>query len=289
VHHINPRIGHERLARLTTPSINVFRDGLLKDVSRPLAKKVLTSLKSLITDAQRRGNIGQNVALPVTIKADERDQHKPEVGVDIPTPNEVRRILDAAGKFRPTFRPLLVTAVFTGLRASELRGLRWQDVDFKRAELTVKQRADRYNVIGRPKSKAGKRTVPLGPLVANTLKEWRLACPKSDQGLVFPTAEGQIADHKSLQRALAKVQIAAKVTTRTDEAKYPGLHSLRHFYASWCINRRADGGLELPAKVVQERLGHATIAMTMNVYAHLFPRNDDGDELAAAEKRLLGA
>jgi integrase len=71
-------------------------------------------------------------------------------------------------------------------------------------------------------------------------------------------------------------------------AKYTGLHSLRHFFASWCINRKADGGLELPAKVVQERLGHSSIVMTMDGYGHLFPRGDDSAELAAAEKVLLG-
>lgn len=55
-------------------------------------------------------------------------------------------------------------------------------------------------------------------------------------------------------------------------AKYSGLHSLRHFYASWCISRQVDGGLELPLKVVKERLGHSTINMTADVYGHLFPR-----------------
>jgi integrase len=67
------------------------------------------------------------------------------------------------------------------------------------------------------------------------------------------------------------------------QVKYSGLHALRYFYASWCINRKADGGLELPAKVVQDRLGHASIVMTMD--GHLFPRNDDGTELAAAAAR----
>jgi integrase len=47
--------------------------------------------------------------------------------------------------------------------------------------------------------------------------------------------------------------------------KYTGLHALRHFYASWCINRKADGGLELPAKVVQHRLGHSSIVVTMQI------------------------
>jgi integrase len=51
--------------------------------------------------------------------------------------------------------------------------------------------------------------------------------------------------------------------------------------------RLADGGLGLPPKVVQERLGHSSIMMTMDVYGHLFPRGDDAEELAAAEKALL--
>jgi integrase len=62
---------------------------------------------------------------------------------------------------------------------------------------------------------------------------------------------------------------------------------LRHFYASWCINRKAEGGLELPMKVVQERLGHSSIVMTSDIYGHLFPSTDDGKELAEAEKMLL--
>ena len=70
------------------------------------------------------------------------------------------------------------------------------------------------------------------------------------------------------------------------EVKYSDLHALRHFYASWCINRKADGGLELPAKVVQERLGHASIVMTMDTYGHLFPASNDRAELEAASAAL---
>jgi hypothetical protein len=51
-------------------------------------------------------------------------------------------------------------------------------------------------------------------------------------------------------------------------AKYTGLHSLRHFFASWCINQPQMGGLGLPPKVVQERMGHSSITMTMEVYGH---------------------
>ncbi|HUF55425.1 MAG TPA: hypothetical protein VMM55_02575, partial [Thermohalobaculum sp.] len=57
--------------------------------------------------------------------------------------------------------------------------------------------------------------------------------------------------------------------------------------ASWLINRPEDGGLGLPPKLVQERLGHASITMTMDTYGHLFPAQDDAEALAAAENRLL--
>ena len=90
-----------------------------------------------------------------------------------------------------------------------------------------------------------------------------------------------------MHRGLRPTLINAGVTTGDGRGRVYGLHAFRHFYASWCINRRADGGLELPAKVVQERLGHSSIMMTMDVYGHLFPRGDDSEELAAAERSLL--
>jgi len=78
----------------------------------------------------------------------------------------------------------------TCLRASELRGLAWSDVDLKEGVLAVRQRADLYCTIGSPKSASSRREVPLMPIVVNTLREWKLACPKSDLDLVFPTGNG---------------------------------------------------------------------------------------------------
>ena len=84
-----------------------------------------------------------------------------------PTREEVKAIVAAlAGRWRP----LLLTAIFTGLRASELRGLRWTDVDLDRREVHVHQRADRFNLIANPKSIAGERTVPAPPIVINALR-----------------------------------------------------------------------------------------------------------------------
>jgi integrase len=79
----------------------------------------------------------------------------------------------------------------------------------------------------------------------------------------------------------------AHVVDKDGNTKF-GLHAFRHFFASWCINRKVDGGRELPAKVVQSYLGHSSITMTLDIYGHLFPTDGDQAELAASETALLG-
>jgi integrase len=160
--HIVPRIGATKLSGLTTPGVEMFRDDLLKTLSRSMAKKVLGSLKSLLKDAKRRGNVAQNVARDTTIAIPKRSKRKLRAGADFPLPIEVRAILDRAQGRR---RAILIVLAFAGLRASELRGLRRKDVDPKTSEIHVRQRADRYGVIGPPKSEAGERDVPIGPMV----------------------------------------------------------------------------------------------------------------------------
>ena len=290
--HIVPFIGQVKLSQFTVPLAREFMDKLRSQGRSPdMIKRVIGDLGSILADAQERGWVAQNVVRSLSHRkkrreAERRQNHKLKVGVDIPSPDEIRAIVS---KLEGRWRPLLLTAIFTGLRASELRGLRWDDVDLKKAELHVRQRADKFNTIGKPKSAAGQRTVPLPPIVVNTLREWKLVCPKSELGLVFPTGAGQIEYHSNIvTRGLAPAQVAAGVVTKDGEAKYTGLHALRHFYASWCINRKEDGGLGLPLKTVQHRLGHSTIQMTADVYGHLFPSSDDGAELAAAQKALLG-
>jgi integrase len=309
--HIEPYLGNVKLSQLSAPMVREFEDKLARgDMpegaqpqprTRTMVRKVRVSLSSLLSDAQERGLVSRNVvrdlrrtrARGVERKAERRQKGKLKIGVDIPTREEIKAIVEAA---KGRWRPILLTAIFTGLRASELRGLRWADVDLDKRELHVRQRADRYSAIGKPKSESGERTVPLTPIVVNTLREWKLACPKSEAGFVFPSTGGLVEHHKNIvERGLVPTLIAASVAIEEEgsdgklvkRAKYTGLHALRHFYASWCINRRVDGGLELPAKVVQERLGHSSIMMTMDVYGHLFPRGDDSAELEAAERSLL--
>lgn len=315
--HLAPFIGDSKLTELTLPRLRDFEDKLRDEGRSPaMVRKVMVSLGSLLADAQERGLVARNIVRDLRRRRgsadalqEKRGRGRLKVGTDIPSPTEIKAIV---GALQGRWRPVLLTAIFTGLRASELRGLEWSAVDLDRKVIKVHQRADRYNAIGRPKSVAGEREVPLPPIVVNTLKEWKLACPRRDTGrrddagqsirellLVFPNGQGNVESLANIiNRGLGPAQIRAGVVVDTGERdqdgapimapRYPGMHALRHFYASWCINRKADGGLELPAKIVQERLGHSTIAMTMDVYGHLFPRGDDGEELAAAERSLLG-
>jgi integrase len=112
-----------------------------------------------------------------------------------------------------------LSAIFTGLRASELRGLRWADVDLKKGELHVRQRADRYNAIGAPKSESGERTVPLPPIVANALRELRLTCP-AEADIVFVSSRGHVRSHSNIVfYGWHPAQIAAGVLTPDCTAK----------------------------------------------------------------------
>ena len=289
--HITPILGALRLSQLTVPLVRGFEDRLRQEGRSPtMVRNVRRSLGGILADAQERGLVAQNVVYSLRKYRHARradGNGKLKIGINIPAPAEMRAIigkLDTAGRYRV----LLLTAIFTGLRASELRGLPWTDVDLKRGEIHVRQRADRYGKIGRPKSEAGTRTVPLPPMLLAALREHRLASPRSELGLVFPNIRGSIEHRNAIvERGFHPVQIAAGIVDQHGSAKYKGLHSLRHFYASWCINRRVDGGLELPLKLVQSRLGHASIQMTADTYGHLFPCGDDGSELAAAEKAFL--
>ena len=123
------------------------------------------------------------------------------------------------------------------MRASELRGLTWDDVDFERKATHVRQRANLWGEIGAPKSAAGDREIPMSPMVVNALREWRLACPKGPLNLVFPNGAGKVESHANIaNRGFYALQTRAGIVDEDGKPKY-GLHALRHFFASWAIER----------------------------------------------------
>jgi integrase len=333
--HIVPRIGSKRLNQINVPEVRAFIDRLRGEgVSKALAKMIVTSLGSIFADAQERGLAAYNPIRDMRRnrgkKGKRKEDRKPplKLGVDIPTMPEIRAIL---AKTTGRRRALLGVLAFAGLRGSELRGIRWQDVDLVNNTLTVWQRADQDGNIGEAKSGAAYRTIPMLPFVVHALKEWKLACPLHDTGkkgvdgepvkelwLVFPSETGGVKSHQNIdKRDWQPLQVKAGVCVpKTGEdgkpvqargpkgkpvhddagkpvpvmqARYSGLHPLRHFFASWCIARKDAGGLGLDPKTVQYRCGHSSITVTLDTYGHLWPADDETEQMAAAERAFLGA
>lgn len=175
--HLKPFVGRTLLSKLSVPGVRALQDQLRDEGRSPtMVKRVTVSLGSILADAQERGLVARNVVREIAQRrgknrasaVEKRQKARLRAGVDIPTPAEVGRIIQKA---EGRYRPFLLTAIFAGLRSSELRGLRWDDIDLKRSLLHVRQRADRYQEMGMPKSDAGQRTIPLPPIVVNTLRE----------------------------------------------------------------------------------------------------------------------
>jgi integrase len=277
--HIVPFIGAEKLSRLTAASVKGFVD-TLRDEGRSSAmqRKVHVSLSSILRHAQECGLVNQNVAaLAKRRRESAREKRKLLVGRDIPTKDEIRAILDAATGRN---RALLIAAAFTGLRASELRGLEWNSVNFNSNCVTVSQRADKRGVMGNPKSGSSHRGVGLIPMAANALREWSLAGPNGD--LVFPSRRGGVESHTELYRAFGRAQKAAGVVLEDGTAKYTKFHALRHFFASLLISNGYD------ALYIKEAMGHSSIKVTYDVYGHLFPDENQSEKLAAMQASVFG-
>lgn len=315
-YHLSPMIGEVLLSKISVPFVRTFEDQLRAGGRSPsMVKRVVGSLGAIIANAQETGLAAHNAVRDIRgrrngkeRRQEQRHKRKLEIGRDIPTTAEIKAFIAVLeGRWRPFF----MTAAFCGLRASELRGLSWSALDLEKRELRIKQRADKYNVIGSPKSQQGWRTLPIPATLAQVLREWQLVCPKRASGeldkegepirelhYVFPNGEGNIESHGNIRNrgqvpAMLKagVSIQAKKKGHPTEteltAKYGGLHPFRHWFASWCINPVSSGGIGLTLKEVQVRMGHASITMTADRYGHLFPRGDIAAEVDAAERALL--
>lgn len=183
-------------------------------------------------------------------------------------------------------RALWLLAVHTGMRRGEILALRWQDVDLDRASLAVRRTLTRGTgalTFGEPKSKAGRRSLALPAVCVDVLRSHRirqlerrlqLGGAWQDTDLVFERGDGSLLHPNSLLNAFFRLTAAAGVPRIR-------FHDLRHTAATLML---ANG--EHP-KIVQERLGHSDISMTLNRYSHVTMdmQRDAVDRL----ERLLGS
>lgn len=211
-----------------------------------------------------------------------------------PTPKEVEvwsmediKSFSEASKESP-FHDAFMLALYTGLRRSELTGLRWDGVDFSTNTIRVTgtlQRVTGYGLLASsPKTKSSRRAVAVWRITADLLHSVRgkqLALQaelgdlyQNEAGYVFTNERGRPIDSNRLSREFSKVVKAAGLP-------YATLHSLRHDHVALML---ADGA---SIKSISERLGHSKPSMTLDVYAHLLP-TIQAQAAEALEKRLSG-
>ncbi|MGO4704329.1 tyrosine-type recombinase/integrase [Microvirga sp. 2MCAF38] len=180
-----------------------------------------------------------NPVADVKMRVSRRGKARPE----IPTKDELRAIISAAAG---RWRPLIITAIFTGLRASEIRGLRWADVDLKRGVLTVSQRADAWKQIGAPKSEADTRDVPWPPSWSTRCGNGSWLAPRVSWISFFRMGQGTSSISQHHQPRLGPDAVRGRCGDprgRRGQGGEPAqgsqaeiqLHSLRHAAASMFI------------------------------------------------------
>lgn len=271
--HVKPELGSKKLSTITPGQLQIFIDTLAGTMSASSLKKVRDCIRQVFSHSVKRGRASHNPATDIDLPVRKRGKG---AAIEMPAKAELRKIVEAAPE---RWTPYIRTAILTGMRASELRGLTWDDVDLDRGVISVTHRMDRYGADGPPKSNAGRRDIPLSAGTVDMLKAWQEACPKSSAKLVFPAPEGGAMSHQNfLRRVYWPTQVKAGVAIETGEvdkkgapvmeAKYT-FHALRHAAAALFIEQ----GLQ--PKKVQTLMGHASIQITMDVYGYLWPKEEE--------------
>ena len=237
-------------------------------------RNALSVLRRVLTLLQRDGRVTLNPAARIgelMCRVDRRIGTEAS-GVDSWSPEEVATLLRVAEEHEPRFSPALATLFYTGLRRGELLGLKWEDVDFERRRLHVR-RAYVKGSITTPKSGRG-RHVAMAPTLASLLLDVLAARRREALGYgwpetpewVFPSQTGNPIDQDNFERSWRRVRRRAQSLG----VRPLRLHCARHTYASLAL---ASGK---SVRWVADQLGHADPALTLRVYAHVIP-NDEQD------------
>jgi integrase len=261
--HLVPAIGQVPLQRLTPGHLNtLYADLLERGLSARTVLHVHATIRRALADATRWGLVPRNVAL---LSSPPRPG-RPELQVW--TAADLRSFLAFVEDDR--LYALWLLAASTGMRRGEVLGLQWPDVDLGRARVAVRRSlvtVGHQVVVSEPKTAKGRRSVALDPTTVAGLKAWRkhqtaerLAWGPAwtDSGLVFTCEDGRPLHPREATRAFTRHVLAA-------ELPIIRLHDLRHTHATLAL---AAG---VHPKIVQERLGHANIAITLDTYSHAVP------------------
>jgi integrase len=281
--HIRPYLARVRLAELTKLHVAGLYSSLrAAKVGAATVRRAADALAIALNYALKLDLIRSN---PAEAKAVPKPKVPRREMVAL-THAQCRRLL-AAARSKPVY-PLLAVALGSGCRQGELLALRWEDIDLAGGTLRVRRSLARTRsgyVVKEPKSEAGRRTVTLPSFATAALLEHHARAVKLALGTapVFCTRTGGPLDRKNVLRAFKSAVAAADaVEPRPDE---PIPHNIRfHDYRHTAASLLLSAGLSLRA--VSRRLGHAKPEMTLRVYAHCLPADDE--RLAEELERVMG-
>lgn len=278
------------LSKLKGPDCTKYARELEESRSDTMARRVFGTFRRVLDFAVSNGWIASNVASSVGIRTSGSRLEEPKI--EFPTKKQLRALLQAAKHQDSTGKcyAMICVLVFAGLRASEMRGLLWSNIDLKNNRISVAQRADRWQRIGSVKTKNSRRTIPIPASAVSALRKWWVASKPSSDNLVFPTGAGNPESYPNIYnriwRPLMKDAGLAKIKKCSDTEKvepYFGLHMLRHVACSLWIEQGAKG------QRVKAWAGHAKIQFTYDVYGHLWEDEASDQAIAEAVEKSLGA
>lgn len=270
--YIVPAIGRVKLKKLSPMQVQGMYRAILdggegrKALSPRTVQYTHAVLHRALKQAVRWNMVPRNVCEAVDRPQVRREEIQPLGSA------QARRLLKTANDTRDRFEALYVLAIHTGMRPGELLGLKWEDVDFDGAGLQV-NRSLSGGKLTTPKTKRSRRHIDLSAASVAALRahrkrqnEERLKCAGlwQDHGLVFPSTVGTPLSHRNLVRAFKETLKRAGLPIETR------LYDLRHTCATLLLSRNVH------PKYVQELLGHASIALTLDTYSHVLKGMDGG-------------
>lgn len=262
--YLKPALGHLLLSKLQPQDIQAMEARLLE---RGLSPRTIQHTHRVLHEALKYAtkwgllfrNPAEAVDPPRVVK---KEPITPSAGA-------VQELLDLARQ--TPWYALFCFAAYTGCRRSEILGVRWEDIDFDRGTVSIVQTTHRVTgkgiIIQPPKSAKGRRSIALDAATVAVLRAHRtkqlahrlqLGDAYEDNGLVFAGPFGKPQEPACVTRPFRRM---------ADQVGLQGvrLHDLRHFHATTLLKTGTH------PKVVQERLGHATISTTLDTYSHVVP------------------
>ena len=263
-HHLVPALGRVPLAKLTPQQIAAcYGDLLAKGLAARTVQYAHAVLHRALDQAVRWNLVARNPTDAVDAPRPQRKE------ITVFNAEQAQQFLDAAQDDR--LHALYVLALMTGMRQGELLGPRWQDVDLAAGSLSVRRTLVRTSQgwsWAEPKTAKGRRTIALPALAVEALRQHRVRQLEErlragglweDHDLVFPNHTGKPLERQNVVKRSFRPLLAKA------GLPYIRFHDLRHSAATLLLS------LGEHPKVVQERLGHSTIGVTMDTYSHVLP------------------